>query len=77
MFSIRCIPHTLDPSVKCYVVTYPPDPLSLGIDKGKGVKRKRDFASLRRSFYLLARFFAGEGEEIREGLALLLLAHSL
>jgi hypothetical protein len=33
------------------MVTYPPDPLSLGIDKGKGVKRKRGFASLRYPFF--------------------------
>jgi hypothetical protein len=30
-------------------VTYPPDPLPLCIDKGKGVIRKRGFASLRHS----------------------------
>jgi hypothetical protein len=31
------------------MVTYPPGPLPLGIDKGKGVKIKRGFASLKRS----------------------------
>jgi len=49
---------------KGYMVTYPPGPLPLGIDKGKGVKRKRSFASLRRSIFSVDGVFRRRGGSI-------------